>query len=163
MRRDTQLWLAGTIVVAVSLASVVVLHQRDQLSQQQQVIEQQNLQAKAFKESSDEANRLRRQEATLALQLRSLDAEQARNAATASANQASQAVTNQQAQERQRVEGQIQELKTQRAKLAHQADCNQTQTSIRSAERAGDDAQAKSLQDRWNANCASSTKQVDSP
>ena len=158
MRRNTQLWLAGTTAVMVSLASVVVLHQRDQLSQQQQVIEQQNLQAKAFKESSDESNRLRRQEETLALQLRTLDAEQTRNAATAataSANQATQAVTNQQAQERQRVEGQIQELKTQRAKLAHQADCNKTQTSIRSAERAGDDAQAKSLQDRWNANCAS--------
>ncbi len=154
MRRDTQLWLAGTILVATSLASVVVLHQRDQLSQQQQAIEQQNLQAKTLKESSDEADRLRRQEETFALQLRSLDAEQARNAATASANQASQAVTDQQAQERQRLEGQIQDLKTQRAKLVHQADCNQTQASLRSAERAGDDAQAKSLQDRWNANCA---------
>ncbi len=155
MRRDTQLWLAGTVVAAISLVSVMVLHQRDQLSQQQQVIEQQNLQAKAFKESSDEANRMRRQEETFALQLRSLDAEQARNAATASAKQASQAVTDQQVQDRQRLEGQIQELKTQRAKLAHQADCNQTQTSLRSAERAGNDAQAKSLQDRWNAKCAS--------
>jgi uncharacterized membrane protein YhiD involved in acid resistance len=155
MRRDTQLWLAGSIVVAISLASVVVLQQRDQLSQQQQAIEQQNLQAKAFKDSSDEADRLQRQEQTFALQLKTLDAEQAKNAATASANQASQAVTDQQAQERQRLEGQIQDLKTQRAKLAHQADCNQTQSRMRLAEQAGDSGQAKALQDRWNANCAS--------
>lgn len=155
MRRDTQLWLAGSIVVAISVASVVVLHQRDQLSQQQQAIEQQNLQTKAFKDSSDEADRLRRQEETFALQLRSLDAEQSRNAATASANQANQAITDQQAQERQRLEGQIQDLKTQRAKLAHQADCNQTQTRMRAAEQAGDSGQAKALQDRFTANCSS--------
>ncbi len=155
MRRDTQLWLAGTIVVAIGLGSFVVLHQRDQLSQQQMAIEQQNLQAKAFKESSDEADRLRRQEEAFALQLRTLDAEQARNAATASANQANQAASEQRVQDRQRLEGQIQDLKSQRAKLARQAECTQTETRIRSAEQAGDSGQAKALQDRWNANCSS--------
>lgn len=155
MRRDTQLWLAGTTVFAISLATLVVIHQRDQLSQQQQAIEQQNLQANDLTDSSDEADRLRRQEETFALQLKSLDVEQAKNEATASANQASQAVKDQQAQERQRLEGQIQDLKAQRAQRAHLAECNQTQTSLRSAERAGDDAQVKSLQDRWSANCAS--------
>jgi hypothetical protein len=60
-------------------------------------------------------------------------AEQARNEATASANQASQVVKDQQAQERQRLEGQIQDLKAQHAKRVHQADCSQTQTSLRSA------------------------------
>lgn len=163
MRRDTQLWLAGTTVFAITLATVVVIHQRDQLSQQKQAIEQQNLlaieqqklQANDFKESSDEADRLQRQEETFALQLKSLDVEQAKNEAAASANQASQAVKDQQAQERQRLEGQIQDLKTQRAQRAHQAECTQTQTSLRSAERAGDVAQVKSLQDRWNAKCAS--------
>lgn len=155
MRRDTQLWLAGTIVVAIGLGSFVVLHQRDQLSQQQMAIEQQNLQAKAFKESSDEADRLRRQEEAFALQLRTLDAEQARNAATASANQANQAASEQRVQDRQRLEGQIQDLKSQRAKLARQAECTQTETRIRSAEQVGDSGQAKALQDRWNANCSS--------
>jgi hypothetical protein len=109
----------------------------------------------AFKERGDEADHLRRQEQTFALQLRSLGAEQARNEATASGNQASQAVTDQQAQERQRLEGQIQDLTTQRAKSAHQDDCNLTQTSLRSGERPGGDAQAKTLQDRRNVNCAS--------
>jgi hypothetical protein len=57
--------------------------------------------------------------------------------------------------ERQRLIGQLQDLKTQRAQLVHQASCNQTQVGIQAAERSGDTTQAKSLQDRWNANCAS--------
>lgn len=155
MRRDTQLWLAGTIVVAVGLGSFVVLHQRDQINQQQMALEQQSLQAKSLQERSDQADKLRQQEATFALQLKTLDAEHAKNAATASADLATQAASEQRAQERQRLEGQIQDLRTQRAKLAHQADCTQTQSRMRLAEQAGDSGQAKALQDRWNANCAS--------
>ena len=104
---------------------------------------------------------MRRQEDTYALQIKALDAELARNTATASANQAnqasqaSQAASEQQAKNRQRLEGQIQELKSQRAALAHQAECTQTQSRIRLAEQAGDSGQAKALQERCNANCAS--------
>ena len=104
---------------------------------------------------------MRRQEDTDALQIKALDAELARNTATASANQAnqasqaSQAASEQQAKNRQRLEGQIQELKSQRAALAHQAECTQTQSRIRLAEQAGDSGQAKALQERCNANCAS--------
>lgn len=155
MRRDTQLWLAGTIVVAIGLGSYVVLHQRDQLNQQQAALEQQNLQAHALKDRSDEAERLRRQEEIYSLQLKTLDAEQARNTANALTNQANQAASEQRAQERQRLEGQIQDLKSQRVKLAHQAECTQIQSRMRVAEQAGDSGQTKALQDRWNANCSS--------
>jgi hypothetical protein len=158
MRRDTQLWLAGSIIVAFGLASFVVLHQRDELSQQKRLLEQQKLQSNTLKDRSVEDERMRRQEDTYALQIKALDAEQARNTATASANQAnqaSQAASEQQAKNRQRLEGQIQDLKSQRAALAHQAECAQTQSRIRLAEQAGDSGQAKALQERWNANCAS--------
>ncbi|MGB5239449.1 MAG: hypothetical protein WBN80_02245 [Prochlorococcaceae cyanobacterium] len=155
MRRDTQLWLAGAIVVSIGVVTYVVLHQRDQISQQQQALDQQSLQANALKERSDESDRLRQQEAAFALQLKTLDAEQARNTASASADRASQAASEQRALDRQRLEAQVQELRAQRAKLARQADCIQIQTSIRSAERTGDETQIKALQDRWNANCAS--------
>jgi hypothetical protein len=155
MRRDTQLWLAGSMIVAVGLGSFVVLHQRDELSREKMALEQQKLQANELKNHRVEDERLRRQEDAYALQIKTLDAEQARNAATASANQANQAASEQQAQDRQKLEEQIQELKTQRAKLAHQVDCTQTQSRMRLAEKAGDIDQAKALQERWNANCAS--------
>ena len=57
--------------------------------------------------------------------------------------------------ERQQLIGQIQDLKIQRAQLVRQANCNQTQMDIKTAERSGDTVQAKALQERWNANCAS--------
>ena len=84
------------------------------------------------------------QEAIFTLQLRALDAEQA-----------SQADSAQRSLERQKLIGQIQDLKTQRVQLVHQANCNQTQMGMKAAERSGDTAQVKALQDRWNANCAS--------
>ena len=158
MRRYIQFWLAGSIIVAVGLGGFAVLQQRDELSQQKRALEQQKLQANALKDRSIEDVRLRRQQDTYALQIKALEAEQASNTATASANQAnraSQAATEQQAQDRQKLEGQIQELKTQRASLVHQAECAQTQSRLRLAEQAGDRGQVKALQERWNANCAS--------
>ena len=155
MRRDTQFWLAGSIVIAVGLGSYVVLHQRDELSQQKRALEQQKLQTNALKDRSIEDERLRRQEDTYALQIKALEAEQARNTAMASANQANQTASEQQARDRQRLEGQIQELKTQQATLVRQAECAQTKSRIRLAEQAGDSVQVKALQERWNANCAS--------
>lgn len=158
MRRYTQFWLAGSIIVAVGLGGFAVLLQRDELSQQKRALEQQKLQANALKDRSIEDVRLRRQEDTYALQIKALEAEQASNTATASANQANranQAASEQQAQDRQRLEGQIQELKSQQASLVHQEECAQTQSRLRLAEQAGDRGQAKALQERWNANCAS--------
>lgn len=158
VRRHTQFWLAGSIIVAVGLGGFVVLQQRHELSQQKMALEQHKLQANALQNRSVEAERLRRQEDTYALQNKALEAEQASNTATASANQANRAnqvASKQQAQDRQRLEGQIQELKTQRASLVHQAECAQTQSRLRLAEQADDRGQVKALQDRWNANCAS--------
>ena len=158
MRRDTQFWLAGSIIVAVGLGSYVVLHQREELSQQKRALEQQKLQTNALKDRSIEDERLRRQEDTYALQIKALEAEQARNTAMASANQANQSnqtASEQQARDRQRLEGQIQELKTQQATLVRQAECAQTKSRMRLAEQAGDSVQVKALQERWNANCAS--------
>lgn len=155
MRRDTQFWLAGSIVIAVGLGSYVVLHQRDELSQQKRALEQQKLQTNALNARSLADERLRRQEDTYALQIKALEAEQARNTAMASANQANQTASEQQARDRQRLEGQIQELKTQQATLVRQAECAQTKSRMRLAEQAGDSVQVKALQERWNANCAS--------
>jgi hypothetical protein len=155
MRRDTQLWLAGTIVVAITVASVVVINQRAQISDQRESLDQQSQMAAELKERNDEATRLRQQEANFALQLKALDAEQARNAASAAADQASQAAAEQRAQERQRLEAQIQDLKVQRERLARQTTCTQIQTGLRTAERNGDEAQTKALQERWNATCTS--------
>jgi preprotein translocase subunit SecF len=155
MRRDTQLWLAGSIVVAIAVASVVVINQRAQISDQRESLDQQSQLTAELKERSDEAARLRQQETNFALQLKALDAEQARNAASAAADQASQAASEQRAQERQRLEAQIQDLKVQRERLARQTTCTQIQTGLRSAERNGDETQTKALQERWNATCTS--------
>ncbi|MCP9845640.1 hypothetical protein KBY86_01825 [Synechococcus sp. Lug-A] len=155
MRRDTQLWLAGSIVVAIAVASVVVINQRAQISDQRESLDQQSQLTAELKERSDEAARLRQQETNFALQLKALDAEQARNAASAAADQASQAASEQRAQERQRLEAQIQDLKVQRERLARQTTCTQIQTGLRSAERNGDETQTKTLQERWNATCTS--------
>ncbi len=155
MRRDTQLWLAGSIVVAIAVASFVVINQRAQISDQRESLDQQSQLTAELKERSDEAARLRQQETNFALQLKALDAEQARNAASAAADQASQAASEQRAQERQRLEAQIQDLKVQRERLARQTTCTQIQTGLRSAERNGDEVQTKTLQERWNATCTS--------
>lgn len=155
MRRDTQLWLAGTIVVTIAVASALVLNQRAQISEQRESLDQQNELAEELKDRNDEAASLRQQEANAALQLQALDAEQARNTASAAADQASQAASEQRAQDRQRLEAQIQDLKVQRERLARQTTCTQIQTGLRAAERNGDETQIKALQERWNATCTS--------
>jgi uncharacterized protein HemX len=144
MRRETQILLTVAVVAAVGVGTLAVIRQQDQISQQQRDLDQQTNQAKALQDRSDEAERLRKQEAIFSLQLKALDAEQA-----------SQANSAQRSMERQQLLGQIQDLKIQRALLVRQANCNQTQMDIKTAERSGDTAQAKSLQERWNANCAS--------
>jgi hypothetical protein len=144
MRRENQIWLTGAIVAVIGFGSIVVIHQRGQIGQQQRAMDQQALQAKALQERSDQADQLRRQESIFSLQLRALDAEQA-----------SQTVSAQRSLERQQLIGQIQDLRTQRAQLVRQANCSQTQVGIKAAELSGDRAQVKALQERWNANCAS--------
>lgn len=144
MRRETQILLTVAVVAAVGVGTLAVIRQQDQISQQQRDLDQQTNQAKALQDRSDEAERLRKQEAIFSLQLKALDAEQA-----------SQANSAQRSMERQQLLGQIQDLKIQRAQLVRQANCNQTQMDIKTAERSGDTVQAKALQERWNANCAS--------
>jgi hypothetical protein len=144
MRRNNQILLVVAIAATVGVGSLVVIRQRDQISQQQRALDQQTIQAKALQDRSDEADRLGKQEAIFTLQLNALNE-----------LQASQVNSSERALERQRLIGQLQDLKTQRAQLVHQASCNQTQVGIQAAERSGDTTQAKSLQDRWNANCAS--------
>jgi|694.fasta_scaffold83974_4 uncharacterized protein HemX len=144
MRRETQILLTVAVVAAVGVGTLAVIRQQDQISQQQRDLDQQTNQAKALQDRSDEAERLRKQEAIFSLQLKALDAEQA-----------SQANSAQRSMERQQLLDQIQDLKIQRAQLVRQANCNQTQMDIKTAERSGDTVQAKALQERWNANCAS--------
>jgi len=144
MGRENQIWLTGSIVAVIGFGSVVVINQRGQIGQQQRAIDLQALQAKALQERSDEADQLRKQESIFTLQLRALDAEQAKEAVSA-----------QRSLERQQLSGQIQDLRTQRVELVRLANCNQTQMGIKVAERSGDTVQVKALQDRWNANCSS--------
>ena len=144
MRREKQVWLTGAIVAVIGFGSIVVINQRGLISQQQRAMDQQVLQAKALQERSEEADQLRKQESIFTLQLRALDAEQAK-----------QTVSAQRSLERQQLIGQIQDLRTQRVQLVRQMNCNQTQMGIKTAERSGDMAEVKALQDRWNANCSS--------
>ena len=90
------------------------------------------------------------------MQLKNLDAEQARNAATASADRASLAASEKASTDRQRLERKIQELKNQQVERAHQTECTLIQMRLRMAESVEDAGQAKALKDRWNTNCASS-------
>jgi hypothetical protein len=90
------------------------------------------------------------------MQLKHLDAEQAKNAARASADRASLAASEKASMDRQRLERKIQELKNQQVERAHQTECMLIQMRLRMAESTEDSGQAKALKDRWNANCASS-------
>lgn len=144
MRRETQILLTVAVVATVGIGSLVVVRQRDQISEQQRALDQQTIQAKALQDRSEEDERLRKQEAIFTLQLKALDTEQA-----------SQVDSAQRSLERQQLIGQIQDLKTQRTQLVRQANCNQTQIDIQAAERSGNTNQVKNLQDHWNANCTS--------
>jgi hypothetical protein len=156
MRRSTQFWIAGVAAVTVSLAGYTLLRQNAEISQQKQAIEQQALVAKTLRERNAEDERFREQEAAIAMQLRSLDAEQAKNAATASADRANLAASEKSSMDRQRLERKIQELRTQQAERAHQTECSLIEMRLRMAEATQDSGQAKALKDRWNANCARS-------
>ena len=144
MRRDNQIWITGGIVAVIGFGSIVVINQRGLIGQQQRAMDQQALQAKVLQERNDEADQMRKQESIFTLQLRALDAEQA-----------NQVLSAQRSLERQQLIGQIQDLRTQRVELVRQANCSQTQMGIKAAERSGDTAQVKALQDSWNANCSS--------
>ncbi len=144
MRRETQIMLTVVVVATVGIGSLVVIRQRDQITQQQRALDQKTIQAKALQDRSEEAERLRKQEAIFTLQLKAFDAEQASRVNSA-----------QRSLERQQLISQIQDLKIQRAQLVRQADCNQTQMGIQAAQRSGETNQIKTLQERWNANCAS--------
>ena len=154
MRRDTQIWIVGVAVVSASVATLIFLNQKDQISQQKEAIDQQALVAKLLKERTAEENLFRQQEAAVAMRLNNLDAEQARNAATESANRSSIEASDQSSLERQRLESQIRELKAQQAQRTHQTDCMLIQMRTKIAETAKDLAQAKALKDQWSASCA---------
>jgi hypothetical protein len=156
MRRDTQRWIAGVAVVSVSVATLVFLNQKEQITRQDQAIDQQALVARLLKERRAEENAFRQQEAAITMRLNNLDAEQARNAASASANRSSIETSEQSSLERQRLEGKIRELKAQQTQRAHQTDCMLIQMRSKIAATAQDPSQAKALKDQWNANCASS-------
>jgi hypothetical protein len=155
MRRGTQLAIAGVAVVTVGIAGIVWLNQRQEIAQQKQAIDQQALVAKLLKERNTDEERYRQQQAAIAMQLRNLDAEQAKSAASSSADRASLAASEKASMDRQRLERKIQELKNQQAERAHQTQCTLIEMRLRMAESTGDSGQAKALKDRWNATCAS--------
>jgi len=156
MRRSTQVWIGVVAVASVGIASFVFVNQKDQIAQQKQAIDQQALVAKTLKDRNAENEKFRQQEEAIALQLRNLDAEQAKNAATASADRDSLEASQKSTLDHQRLEGKIQELKTEQAERSRQTDCMLIQMRIGIAESGQDSSQAKALKERWNAKCTSS-------
>jgi Na+-translocating ferredoxin:NAD+ oxidoreductase RnfG subunit len=59
MRRDTQVWIVGVAVVSASVATLIFLNQKDQISQQKEAIDQQALVVKLLKERTAEENLFR--------------------------------------------------------------------------------------------------------
>lgn len=153
MRRNTQLWLGGAVVVVLGLGSLIFHNQNEQITQQKQALVQQELVAKLLKERNADEARFRKQESKIAMQLKNLDAEQAKNAAAASADQASLEASRKSSLERDRLESKIQDFRLQKAQRDHQNDCLLMQIRIKQAEAAQQFVQAKTLQEQWNDRC----------
>lgn len=154
MRRDTQLWIGGIAIVSAGMAMLIYLNQKDQITDQNQAINEQALMAQFVKERSAEEESYRQQEAAFGMELNRLNAEQATNTATTSADRATQAASERSALNRQGLESKIQDLKSQQAQRNQQNDCRLIQLQIKIAEAAKDSGQAKALDDRWNATCS---------
>ena len=108
-----------------------------------------------MKERNADEARFREQESKIAMQLKNLDAEQAKNAAAAaaSADQASLEASRKSSLERDRLESKIQDFRLQKAQRDHQNDCLLMQIRIKQAEAAQQFVQAKTLQEQWNDRC----------
>ena len=150
--RQNRYWLALVTAVVLAVTGFAILNNQHQ----------QRLQAEAQAQSAqDQANREAMQrmegeialknelesasqrEAALQLQLREMDAGASRL----------QAADGQQQAKRQQAERDLQELRTQRAKLEKQVDCERIQLTVNQFAAKGDTDQATKLQNLWATPC----------
>jgi chromosome segregation ATPase len=150
--RQNRYWLALVSAVVLVVAGFAILNNQHQ----------QRLQAEArVQASQDQANRevmervqgemalkndlesASQREAALQLQLKEMDAGASRL----------QAADGQQQAKRQQAEGDLHELRTQRAKLEKQVDCERIQLTVNQLGAKGDADQALKLQSLWNGSC----------
>lgn len=151
-RRQNRTWLVVASTAVVVVAGFAILNNQHQ----------QRLQAEARAQAAqDQANRevmervqgelaLRNElesasqrEAALQLQLREMDAGTSRLLAADGQQQA----------RRQQAERELQELRTQRARLEKQVDCERIQLTVNQLSAKGDTDQATKLQTLWAAPC----------
>ncbi|MCP9858501.1 hypothetical protein KBZ33_05935 [Cyanobium sp. Cruz-8D1] len=150
--RQNRTWLAVLSAVVLMVAGFAILNKQHQ----------QRLQAEArVQAAQDQANRESMQrmqgelalhnelesasqrEAALQLQLKEMDAGASRLEVADGVQQA----------KRQQAERELQELRTQRAKLEKQVDCERIQLTVNQLSAKGDTDQATKLQSLWAAPC----------
>ncbi len=150
--RQNRTWLAALSAVVLVVAGVAILNNQHQ----------QRLQAEArIQAAQDQANResLQRMEGELALK-NELESAAQREAALqlqlkemdAGASRL-QAADGQQQARRQQAERELQELRTQRANLEKQVDCERIQLTVNQLGAKGDTDQALKLQTLWAKPC----------
>ncbi len=150
--RQNRTWLAALSAVVLVVAGVAILNNQHQ----------QRLQAEArIQAAQDQANResLQRMEGELALK-NELESAAQREAALqlqlkemdAGASRL-QAADGQQQARRQQAERELQELRTQRANLEKQVDCERIQLTVNQLGAKGDTVQALKLQTLWAKPC----------
>ncbi|MGB5135787.1 MAG: hypothetical protein WBN89_11495 [Prochlorococcaceae cyanobacterium] len=165
MNRQTKVWLASVSVIVVvgvvGIAAYVNQNNQDRLAAEAQSQAMQDLASRQdLANQQDLANReeMGRQLSESALR-NELDAAARRESAiqaqitamdAANRNRAEDA---QQQAKRQQAERELQDLRTQRAQLQKQVNCERIQLSMNQLTAKGDTGQALSLQKQWNLPC----------
>ena len=163
MNRQNKFWLASISAIVVVVGLVVYVNRQDQerrnaeaqsqmmrdLAGRQDLANRQDLadRAEMGRQLSDSALRneldsASRRESALQDQIAALDAANRNRAADA-----------QQLAKRQQVERELQDLRTQRALLQKQVNCERIQLSMNQLEAKGDSAQVLRLQKQWTVPC----------
>lgn len=151
-RRQNRTWLALASTAVVVVAGFAILNNQHQQrleaeARVQAAQDQANRQAMERMEGElalrNELDSASQREAALQLQLRELDAGASRLLAADGQQQA----------RRQQAERELQELRTQRATLEKQVDCQRIQLTVNQLSAKGDTDQATRLQSLWSVPC----------
>jgi hypothetical protein len=153
--RQNRYWVALASVVVLAVAGFAILNNQHQQRLQAEV------QAQAQAQAQDQANRdvMERMQGELALKNELESASQREAALQLQLQQMDegasrlQAADGQQQAMRQQAERDLQELRTQRAKLEKQVDCERIQLTVNQLGAKGDTDQALKLQTLWATPC----------
>jgi chromosome segregation ATPase len=154
--RQNRYWLALVAAVVLAVTGFAILnnqHQQRLQAEAQAQAQAQAAQDQANRESmqrmegelalKNELESASQREAALQLQLKEMDAGASRL----------EAADGQQQAKRQQAERELQELRSQRAKLEKQVDCERIQLTVNQLSAKGDSEQALKLQTLWAAPC----------